>query len=132
MLHPRTEPRRVSARRIPAVAAGVGMLTGMFGAGGGFVIAPALLLAGGLAVDEAIGTALLAIVLGTAAGVAGQASHASVELALAAGITPVAIAGSLVGARLERRLSRDHLRRAFAWFVIAIGAVVIVHTLLRR
>jgi hypothetical protein len=123
--------RVVSDRRVLVVAAGVGLLTGVLGAGGGFLIVPALTLAGGLAVHEAIGTSLLAIVMNTGAAYAGHAAHASIDGRIAAAVTLIAIAGSVAGARLERRLSGAGLQRAFGWFVVAVGAATMVHVSLQ-
>ena len=113
-------------RRVLAVAAGVGLLTGVLGAGGGFVIVPALILAGGLAMSEAVATSLLAIVMNAGAGLAGAASHASIDTRLAVFVSLLAIAGSILGARLERRLSANALQRAFGWLVVGVGAAMAI------
>jgi len=118
-----------SLRRVLGIAAGIGLLTGILGAGGGFLIVPALTLAGGLAVREAIGTSLLVIGLNAGAGFAGTAPYASVDARIALVVTLMAVAGSLIGARLGRRLSTEMLERGFGWFVIIVGAAIVAQRL---
>lgn len=123
----RVPPR--GARREPArlVAQGlaVGLLTGLIGAGGGFLIVPALSLWAGLAMPAAVGTSLLVITMNSAAGFAGYAQHVAVEMDRVAAVSACAIAGSVVGAALARRTNPARLRRAFAGFVLAMAAVVL-------
>jgi uncharacterized membrane protein YfcA len=115
--------------RLLAIGLGVGLLTGVLGAGGGFVIVPALTLLGGLAIREAVGTSLVVIAMNSLAALGGVAAHAVIDLRLTAAITAVAVAGSLLGARAGRRLSAQRLQGAFGWFVIAIGALVLAREL---
>jgi uncharacterized membrane protein YfcA len=110
--------------RVLAIGLGVGSLTGTLGAGGGFLIVPALALVGGLAIRQAVATSLLVISLNSFAGFAATAEHASVDWTVAAAVTAVAIGGSFVGARLGKRLSAQHLQRAFGWFVIVVGVLM--------
>lgn len=115
-------PVRLS--RVWAIGLSVGLVTGVLGAGGGFVIVPALTLFGGLAIGEAVATSLLVITLNSAAGFAGTLGHASFPVAVAAGVTACAVVGSLAGAGIARRLSPSTLQRAFGAFVIAVGVLV--------
>lgn len=110
--------------RVPLVlllGAGVGLLSGLVGAGGGFLIVPALVLVGGLPMREAVGTSLFVIGLQSLAGFAGHASHVTLDLTLVATVTLASVAGSVVGARLGAKVQADTLRKAFAWLVIAMG-----------
>lgn len=104
----------------------VGAVTGLVGAGGGFLVVPALVLRGGIAMSAAVGTSLVVIVMKSLAGFAGYASHVSVPWGLAAGVAAAAVAGSLVGSRLAGRLSEDRLRRCFGWFVLLVGGFVLL------
>jgi uncharacterized membrane protein YfcA len=115
--------------RVLAAGLGVGLVTGVLGAGGGFVILPALTLLGGLAVREAVGTSLLVIAMNAFAGLAGTAAHVHVDGRIVAAVTALAIAGSLVGARIGRRLPAHHLQRTFGWFVIVVAAVILMREL---
>lgn len=104
---------------------GVGSITGFLGAGGGFVVVPALALFGGLSMKEAVGTSLLVIAMNATAAVAGHLGEVQVPLSMTAALTVVAIAGSVVGGSLAGRVRPDVLRRAFAWFVIVMAVFLL-------
>lgn len=99
----------------------VGMLSGLVGAGGGFLIVPALTLFGGLAMREAIGTSLLVIAMQSFAGFAGHVTHVHLDGGLVVVVTAAAMAGSIVGVWLARRAPAALLRRVFAWLVVGMG-----------
>jgi uncharacterized membrane protein YfcA len=104
---------------------GVGLVTGLVGAGGGFLVVPALALLGGLPMAAAVGTSLLVIALKSGAGFLGYATHVSVDAGLALAVTAAAVAGSFGGARLAAVLHPDRLRRGFALFVLVMAAFVV-------
>jgi len=112
-----------------AIGLGTGLLTGLLGAGGGFAIVPALTLFGGLAIRDAVGTSLLVIAMNSLAGLAGTAGHAEIDPRIAVSVTCVAVAGSVLGAQVGRRLSAQSLQRAFGWLVIVVGGFILVHQL---
>jgi len=118
--------RELSPGRLVLQGLVVGSFTGLVGAGGGFLIVPALALWAGLPMPAAIGTSLLVIVLSSLAGFAGYAAHVRIDLALVAAVSACAIAGSFLGARLTRIVPPGSLRRAFAGFVLAMAAVILV------
>jgi len=103
----------------------VGSFTGLVGAGGGFLIVPALVLWAGLPMPAAIGTSLFVIVLKSLAGFSGYVSHVSVDYRLVALVSACAIAGSFLGSRLTRAVAPDSLRRGFAGFVLVMAAVIL-------
>lgn len=103
----------------------VGAVTGLLGAGGGFVIVPALALLGGLPMPKAIGTSLLVIAVNTLAGFAGHVTHATVDYRLAASLSAAAVIGSFLGSALSSRVKPAILRRGFAFFVLAMGCFVL-------
>ena len=103
----------------------VGLITGLVGAGGGFLVVPALALLGGLPMKRAIGTSLLVISMKSFAGYAGHATHVDVDLQLAATVAGAAVAGSFAGSLLSTRISPDSLRRGFAVFVLCMGSFVL-------
>jgi hypothetical protein len=120
-------------RRGAVVAGGVsvGMLSGLVGVGGGFLIVPALVLLAGVPMASAIGTSLAVIALNATSGFgrylavleqAGLTLDWPVLLTIAA----VGILGSYVGHRLGRRLPQATLRRLFGWFLVAMGLFVAV------
>ncbi|HSE37076.1 MAG TPA: sulfite exporter TauE/SafE family protein [Blastocatellia bacterium] len=113
--------------RFKAVLAGlvVGLLTGFLGVGGGFLIVPALVLFGGLAMKDAIGTSLMVIAINCAAGLAAHLSYGGFDLRVTALVTALAAAGTLAGTALSHRTAPQNLRRGFAVFVIAVAAFLI-------
>lgn len=107
----------------------VGVLTGLVGAGGGFLIVPALVLLGRMPMRSAVATSLLVIALKSFAGFAGYVGHVSVDWRLAGLLTSAAVAGSVLGSLLSERIPQRALRRAFAWFAIAMALFVITEQL---
>jgi len=109
---------------------GVGLLTGLVGAGGGFMVVPALALFGGLAMPHAVATSLLVIALNSASGLLNATlAGAPVDWVLASGMSVAAILGSILGARLGQGLSPEGLRRGFALFIVALGVFILVREL---
>ncbi|MGY1704782.1 sulfite exporter TauE/SafE family protein [Geodermatophilus sp. SYSU D00697] len=104
----------------------VGLVTGLVGAGGGFLVVPALALLGGLPMGVAVGTSLLVIAMKSLAGLAGYLTTVPIDWALTGAVTAAAVVGSLFGARLVDRIPAEALRRGFGWFVLAMGSVVLV------
>lgn len=115
--------------RSAVIGLGIGALTGIVGAGGGFVIVPALVLLGGLPMRSAVGTSLLVIAMNSFAGFAGTIAHATIPWGLALSVTAASVAGSLLGARLAGRIRPESLRASFAWFVLAMACFMVVKQL---
>jgi uncharacterized membrane protein YfcA len=107
----------------------VGLVTGMVGAGGGFLVVPALVLIGGLPMDIAVGTSLVVIAMKSFAGLAGYLHDVEIQWPLALAVTGAAVFGSIIGGRFAGRVDNDHLRRAFGWFVAAMAVFVLVQEL---
>ncbi len=103
----------------------VGGITGLVGAGGGFLVVPALVLLGGLPMRRAIGTSLVVITMNSAAGFAGYASHVAVDYPMAIGFTALALIGSVIGAWTTAKVDAARLRSAFAVFVLLMGGAVL-------
>jgi len=103
----------------------VGALTGLVGAGGGFLVVPTLVLLGRLPMATAIGTSLLVISLNTFAGLAGYLGHTAIDWTLGLGMSAFAIIGSGVGAWFAPRLSAQTLRQSFGWFVVAVAFFIL-------
>lgn len=118
------EPR-VALGKVLGLGAAVGVLSGLVGAGGGFLIVPALSIFGGLAMRHAIGTSLVVIALQSFAGFAGHIAHVTLDWTLAGIVTACAVAGTFAGVALGKRASPDALRRGFAWLVLGMGIFVI-------
>lgn len=101
--------------------AAVGSLTGLVGAGGGFLIVPALVKLGGLPIHGAVGTSLLIIAMNSFAGLLGYLNHVQVNLHLAELVSLLAVSGGLAGAWLAPRFPARALRRAFAGLVLLVA-----------
>lgn len=107
----------------------VGMITGLVGVGGGFVIVPALNILGGLPLRAAIGTSLLIIVMNSLAALAGYSHTVVIDMRLTGIITLAAVLGSLVGSFLSSRVGSHGLRRVFGVFVIAVAGYLLYREL---
>lgn len=107
----------------------VGLVTGLVGAGGGFLVVPALALLGGLSMPVAVGTSLVVITMKSFAGLGGYLTSVSLDWALVGGVTAAAILGSFIGARLAGRIPEAALRRGFGIFVLLMGVFVLVQEL---
>ena len=122
-------PQTLRLGRAIGLGVAVGVLSGLVGAGGGFLIVPALTLFGGLAIREAIGTSLFVIALQSFAGFAGHIAHVDLEWTLVPVITATSVVGTVGGAMLGSKLSPHGLRRGFAWLVIAMGLFMLAKQL---
>jgi uncharacterized membrane protein YfcA len=103
----------------------VGAVTGLVGAGGGFLVVPALALLGGLSMEVAVGTSLVVIAMNSLAGFAGYLGHAHIDWSLAGLVAAAAVVGSVGGGALASRLSPEGLRKGFAWFVVAMAFFIL-------
>ncbi len=103
----------------------VGVATGLVGAGGGFLIVPALTLLGGLPMAIAVGTSLLVIAMKSFAGLGGYLFSVHLNWPIVLAFTAVATAGSFAGVALAGRVPERALRKGFGIFVLAIGAFVL-------
>jgi uncharacterized membrane protein YfcA len=107
------------------VALGVGVLTGLVGIGGGFLVVPALVLLARVPMRQAVGTSLLVIAMNSASGFAGYLGAVRLDWGFLAGFTAAAIAGSLAGTALSSHVPQAALRRAFAVFLVVVGSFVL-------
>ncbi|MEM7232820.1 MAG: sulfite exporter TauE/SafE family protein [Planctomycetota bacterium] len=109
----------------------VGAVTGFVGAGGGFLIVPALVLLVRLPVKVAVGTSLLVIAIKSLAGFGSDAlAGVEVDWGFLAAFSAISIAGGVVGERLNGRVSSARLKPAFGWFVLAMGTLVLTKELI--
>ncbi len=108
-----------------AVGLGVGLLTGLIGIGGGFLIVPALVILGRVPMKAAVGTSLLVIALNSASGYLGYAGRATIPWGFMARFTSVAVLGIIVGTALVRHIPTRQLKRAFAVLLVIIGVLVL-------
>ena len=104
----------------------VGLVTGLVGAGGGFLVVPALALLGGLPMAIAVGTSLVVIAMKSFAGLAGYLTTVELDWGITLAVTAAAIVGTLIGSKLAGRIPEAALRKGFGWFVLVMGAFVLI------
>jgi len=115
--------------KVVAEGLAVGAITGLVGAGGGFLVVPALVLLGGLPMNVAVGTSLLVIALKSMAGFVGHAGGVTLDWPLVLAVTGAALAGSFVGGWAAGRVPAAKLRRAFGWFVVVMAVFMLAQEL---
>lgn len=103
----------------------VGAATGLVGAGGGFLVVPALVLLAGLPMAAAVGTSLLVITMKSFAGLGGYLTSVSLDWPLVLAVTAAAVVGSFGGVALTSRIPEQALRRGFGFFVLGMGVLVL-------
>ena len=108
----------------------VGIVTGIVGAGGGFLVVPALVLLGGLSMERAIGTSLVVIAMKSFAGFYGHLQHVDIDWSITLSVTAAAVVGSFAGGALAGKIPPATLRRAFGVFVLVMAAFVLSKELL--
>jgi len=112
-----------------AAGAGVGVLTGFLGVGGGFLIVPALVMLVGLPMRQAVGTSLVVIAMNSLAGILGHMSQTTLDYPVIALFVAAGLAGTFAGTCLAKRVHADHLRRLFAGFVILLAIFLLFDNL---
>lgn len=110
---------------MPLVGVGVGVLTGLVGIGGGFLIVPALVLFARLPMTQAVGTSLVVIALNAVAGFAGYVEVVEIPWTFLGMFTAVAIVGILAGTHFVRFVSQRTLKRAFGVFLLFVAAFIL-------
>lgn len=109
----------------------IGLVTGFLGAGGGFLLIPALVFLVKLPMKQAIGTSLSIIAMNSLIGFLGDWAAIELQWSLLLPVAGLAIAGILIGGRLGRHLDGARLKKGFGWFVLAMGVFVILKELLK-
>lgn len=115
----------------------VGLVTGLVGAGGGFLVVPALALLGGLSMPIAVATSLLVVAMKSFAGFAGYTlqfgngsfvslnPETEINWSVTLIVTAAAIVGALIGSRMVGKIHPDKLRKGFGWFVLVMAAFIL-------
>jgi uncharacterized membrane protein YfcA len=104
----------------------VGMITGLVGAGGGFLIIPALVVLSKLPMKEAVGTSLVIIAAKSLIGFLGEGSETVINWPFLATVSIFAIIGIFIGMSLSKRIDGEKLKPAFGWFVLVMGIFIIL------
>jgi len=104
----------------------IGFLTGLVGAGGGFLIIPALVFLTGLPFKTAVGTSLFIIAINSLMGFVGDVLNYPMDWYFLLSLSALAIVGILIGNRLQKKISAVHLRKAFGWLILGMGSWILV------
>jgi uncharacterized membrane protein YfcA len=107
----------------------VGVLTGLVGAGGGFLIIPALVIFSKLPMKQAVGTSLLIIAAKSLFGFTGDLGKQTMDWQLLFTVTGLAIVGIFIGNVLAKKVSANSLKKGFGWFVLVMGIYIIIKEL---
>jgi uncharacterized membrane protein YfcA len=120
-----TSAREMPLGLIALEGIAVGLVTGVVGVGGGFLIVPALVLLGKAPMKQAVGTSLLVIAMNSAAGFVGYLGQVEVVWNVMALFTAAAIGGIVLATRLVRFVPQHALRRTFAVFLLVMGGFIL-------
>ena len=107
----------------------VGILTGLVGAGGGFLIIPALVILSKLPMKEAVGTSLVIIAAKSLIGFFGESGETSIDWQFLMTISAFAIIGIVIGTAMSKKIDGAKLKPAFGWFVLIMGIYIITKEL---
>lgn len=113
---------------VPALGVGVGLLTGVVGVGGGFLIVPALTLLAGVPVKRAASTSLWIIAANSATGMLGYLGHVPVAWEMAGVFLAMSVIGISMGQRIGRTAKPQGLQTAFAIFLVMVGGYTVIKT----
>ena len=110
----------------------VGVLTGLVGAGGGFLIIPALVMLGNLPMKKAIGTSLFIIALKSLIGFLGDLTQENqiIDWQILLIVTGLAVIGIFIGNRLSNKIEGEKLKKGFGWFVLVMGVYIFLKEIL--
>jgi uncharacterized membrane protein YfcA len=103
----------------------IGFLTGLVGAGGGFLIIPALVLLTGLPFKTAVGTSLFIIGINSLMGFLGDFLNYQMDWMLLLAVTFLAVVGIMLGNQFSKDISQKTLRKVFGWFVLLMGIFIL-------
>ncbi len=110
----------------------VGVITGLVGAGGGFLIIPALVILSKLPMKEAVGTSLVIIAAKSLIGFFGEGGENSIDWQFLVTISGFAIFGIFIGTALSKKIDGNKLKPAFGWFVLVMGIYIITKELFMK
>ncbi|NOT74838.1 MAG: sulfite exporter TauE/SafE family protein [Cyclobacteriaceae bacterium] len=107
----------------------IGFLTGLVGAGGGFLIIPALVFLTGLPFKTAVGTSLFIISINSLLGFAGDLMNYTMDWPFLLSVSALAILGIIIGNRLSKRIASTKLKKAFGWITLMMGCYILFREL---
>lgn len=106
----------------------VGILTGLVGAGGGFLVIPVLVVLAGLEMKEAVATSLMVISIKSLIGFLGDIGTQEMDWIFLAGFSVFTISGALLGTWVSKFVPGEKLKPAFGWFVLVMGVIILLNT----
>jgi uncharacterized protein len=107
----------------------VGVLTGLVGAGGGFLVIPAMVVLSGLEMKKAIGTSLVVVAAKSLIGFLGDEISIDLDWTLLIQTTLLSIVGILLGLFIAQKVEAETLKPAFGWFTLVLGIVMIISSI---
>lgn len=122
-------PRNLNLPKLLMFGVGIGLTTGLLGAGGGFLLIPTLVVLLGLPMKEAIGTSLFIIALNSLIGFSGDFGHFQINWIFLLKITAIAITGIFIGGNLSKKVDSKQLKIGFGWFVLVMGGYILTKEL---
>ena len=108
----------------------IGLVTGFLGAGGGFLLIPALVIIMKLPMKEAVGTSLLIIALNSLIGFTGDIGRHPIDWTFISVLSAIAIAGIFIGGYFNQKVNAVKLKKGFGWFVLIMGIYIIIREVL--
>ena len=115
----------VSVATLLFTSVGVGLVTGLLGAGGGFLLVPALVLLFHLPMGEAVGTSLLIIALNSLTGFAMDLDHFKIDWPMLSTIAGISAAGIFAGISIGKKIAAPALKATFGWVVMLVGIAIL-------
>jgi uncharacterized membrane protein YfcA len=109
---------------------GVGLLAGLVGAGGGFLIIPVLVSKRNIPMKKAIGTSLVIIAANSLIGFTGDLKHTTINWTFLLFITALAVGGIIIGNKLSTYIDGQKLKKGFGWFILAMGISILCKELI--
>ncbi len=104
----------------------IGLVTGFLGAGGGFLLIPALVILMRLPMKEAIGTSLFIIALNSLVGFLGDLGRHETDWHFLLTVASIAVAGIFIGVYLSSKIEGEKLKKGFGWFILVTGIYILI------
>ena len=103
----------------------IGLVSGLVGAGGGFLIVPALVFFANLPMRQAMGTSLTIVAIQSLVGFTGDLDHQAMDWPLILSFSAISVFGLFIGIRLSKRIIDGNLRKIFGWFILIMSLYIL-------
>lgn len=120
------KPKKLNIPLVGLEGLVTGVITGLVGAGGGFIIIPALVLLAGLSMKVAVGTSLMIIAIKSLIGFTGDVLNMEIDWGFLAIFTGISLIGIFVGSALARKIHGEKLKKGFAVFLVVLAIVMLI------